>query len=141
MFRSGTGEKNVLSNKTMIFTDICSKIAFLAPKWAKMVLGPHWEPTRLQYWFLTARIWKPYARKKNFRFISHRKKICTTKPGILRPYWILRNISKPPPEQKTTPRPFSKGHLELPKSTIKILWTPNYTGHLNWPQLKNSVLI
>ena len=95
---------NVLEYKTILkscktwnFRENSSKIALLALKWAKRPPGPHWDPPGpwKRFFFWVARIWKPYARKKNFWVISHRKKVGVTISGKNR-----TKFKNPPNSQK-----------------------------------------
>ena len=72
-----------------------SKIALLGLKWAQRPPWTHWDPQGLwKLFFRVARIWKPHAGKKNFWFISHRKKVGLTKPGAWQAYSIFGLVSR-----------------------------------------------
>ena len=65
---------------------ICPKIGIFALKRAKRPPGPHWDPSGWQkLFFWVARIGKPYARKKNFWFISYKKKLACPNHAVGHP--------------------------------------------------------
>ena len=91
MFWSPISEKQVLKSwKFLIFMQICPKIGIFSLKRAKRPPGGHWDPPGGQkFLFRVTRIWKLNERKKNFWFISHRRKVGLTIPSAWRPFWIL----------------------------------------------------
>ena len=126
MFWSPAGLKKI--KKFKFYGNLFQTSPFLLKRWAKRPLGHHLStPGWQKYFFKLPGYENPMLGRRIFDLSSFvKKKVCITKPGIWRPYWISQNILIPRHKRKNPPPPlFSKGHLELPKSTIKFYGVGN----------------
>ena len=82
--------KKILKSKKVEFYGKLFKNSLFRPKMSqKAPRGPLGPPGGKKFLFRVTRIWKLNERKKNFWFISHRKKVGVTIPGTWPPYWIF----------------------------------------------------